>query len=360
MTASPKSGSFPPHLCNQLDRDSLRKRLEEESEPRTTISFYRYTNIEDPVELRHRIYKDWDALRVLGRIYLAKEGINAQLSVPEANFEEFKQAVEKYFPHMVFKIALEEEEISFLKLQIKVKSKILADGQDDGSYDVTNVGKHLTAKEWNEAMDREDSIVVDIRNHYEHEVGHFKEALLPDVDTFRVQLPVVKEMLEGQEDKKVLLYCTGGIRCEKTSAWLKNEGFEDVNQLHGGIIDYVRQVKKEGLENKFIGKNFVFDGRMGERISDEVISHCHVCDSKSDHHTNCAWQGCHTLTIICEDCMEKWKGCCSEECYNMTLLPEEKQMAIRKALPRNPPGVFRKGRRDSRKPTGSGTASPVF
>jgi UPF0176 protein len=335
--------SHPKHLCNQLDRDQLIEKLDAEDFERKSVSFYRYVNIEDPKALRHEIFTVWNELQVNGRVYLATEGVNAQISVPDFNFEKFCESADHFFPQIKFKVGREEDGDSFYKLIIKSKSKILADGQDDGSYDVTNVGKHLTAKQWNEAMSEEDTIVVDIRNHYESEIGHFSGAMLPDVDSFREELPVVKKMLEGKEESKVLLYCTGGIRCEKTSAWLKNLGYKDVNQLHGGIIDYDRQVKDEGLENKFIGKNFVFDGRMSEKITDDVIAQCHTCDEPADTHINCAWQVCHVLFIQCEKCQEKLEGCCSDKCVESLDMPEDQQLKLRQdAVPNSK--TFNKGR----------------
>ena len=209
-------------------------------------------------------------------------------------------------------------------------TKIVADGLNDDAFDVTNVGKHLSAKEFNEAMKNPDTIVVDMRNHYESEIGHFKGAILPDADTFKQELPMVSDLLKTNKDKKILLYCTGGIRCEKASAYLRHEGFEDVNQLNGGIIHYARQVKAEGLESKFVGKNFVFDERMGERISDEVISVCHQCGALSDRHVNCANNDCHLLFIQCESCAEKMNGCCTDRCKEISLMPIDEQRKLRK------------------------------
>lgn len=308
------------HLHNIYDKKTLEKKLSKEVEPRVTISLYKYTILKDLAGYRADLYKEWSKLGVLGRIYIAEEGINAQFNVPRSNLEALKESIERRFPGTPLKFAVENGS-SFLKLIVKVKKKILADGQNDGSYDVTDVGNHLTAKEWNEAMEKEDTIVVDVRNHYEHEIGHFKGALLPDSETFSEELPMIKEMLDGKEDKKVLLYCTGGIRCEKTSAWLKDKGFKDVNQLHGGIIDYKRQIDEQGLENKFIGKNFVFDERLGERISEDVISKCHTCGKPSDDHLNCSWQGCHILFIQCNDCRSKLDSCCSKDCQDKIHLP---------------------------------------
>lgn len=319
-------------LHNKVNKKELKKRLMDEPFRRITLSFYKYVIISDPQQLRDELYKTWSKLGAFGRIYVAHEGINAQMSVPEANFETFKSKLyaDPRFSEVPLKIAVEDDGKSFYKLAVKVREKIVADGLDDGSFDVTNVGKHLTAKEFNEAMEDPDTIVVDMRNHYESEIGHFQGAICPDVDTFREELPAVAEMLNDKKDKKLLLYCTGGIRCEKASAYLKHHGFSDVNQLYGGIIEYARQVRSEGLPSKFRGKNFVFDERLGERISDEIISSCHQCGKPCDTHTNCANWDCHLLFIQCDDCKERMKGCCTPECVAIIELPDEEQRRIRK------------------------------
>ena len=226
-----------------------------ESFKRITISFYRYVIIDSPEELRDELYKEWDALNIFGRSGRLQR-------LPRRS---------KIFENMPIKKAVEDDGKSFYKLKIKVRSKIVADGLDDGTFDVTNVGKHLSAKEFNEAMNDPDSIVVDMRNHYESEVGHFENA-----------------------------------------------------------IDYVRQIKAENLENRFRGKNFVFDERLGEKISNEIISECHQCGEACDTHTNCANDDCHLLFIQCKKCAEKYAGCCTQECQHIASLPIEDQRKLRK------------------------------
>lgn len=319
-------------LYNKYDKETLRKKLMSEDFPRTTLSFYRYVILENVNEMRDQLYKELDALQVFGRIYVAREGINAQISVPTHNFDQFVKQLYSHpeFANVDLKIAVEDDGKSFYKLIVRIRGKIVADGLPDDTFDVTNVGKHLNAKEFNEALQQPETIVVDLRNHYESEVGHFKGAVLPDSDTFRDELPMVLDILKDKKDKKILLYCTGGIRCEKASAYLKHEGFEDVNQLNGGIIHYARQVKAEGLESKFIGKNFVFDDRMGERITEDIISACHQCGEPCDTHVNCANDDCHLLFIQCEKCAEKMNGCCTPECKEISLMPIEMQRELRK------------------------------
>ncbi len=320
------------NMFNKLSKEQGLKLLEQEDFKRKTVSFYRYVIIDSPADLRDELYESWRDLGVLGRIYLAHEGINAQLSVPEPNWDEFVKAVHEnpLFAEMPFKIAVEDDGNSFFKLTIKVRKQIVADGLPIDEYDVTNVGVHMDAKAWNEALEK-GATVVDMRNHYESEIGKFKGAICPDVETFQEELPEVKDMLKGKEDKQILLYCTGGIRCEKTSAYLKHHGFQDVNQLHGGIIDYARQLDKdETLNNNFEGKNFVFDERRGERISDDVISSCHQCGEPFDTHVNCKNVNCNLLFLQCDNCKEKYESCCSVECIEIVNLPIEEQKELRK------------------------------
>jgi UPF0176 protein len=230
------------------------------------------------------------------------------------------------------KYAIEDDGKSFYKLTIKVRPKLVADGLNDGSYDVTNVGKHLSGIEFHNEIGKENTVVVDMRNYYESEIGHFEGAICPAADTFREELEIVTNLLADKKDKKVLLYCTGGIRCEKASAYLKNQGFEDVNQLHGGILAYARQIKTAQLASKFVGKNFVFDERLGESVNGEIIAKCHQCGAPCDTHTNCENRGCHILFIQCPSCADKYAGCCTPECAdekkNGTARPEEKRIAF--------------------------------
>lgn len=320
------------HRLRNLHRpDILRARLEHEGVPRTTLSFYRYVRLTEVEALRNTLYTEWEALGVLGRIYLSQEGINAQVSVPTANLDAFRSNLNsrEAFRDVPWKIAVEDDGKSFLKLAIKVKRKIVADGLADDAFDVTNVGEHLDALTFHKKME-EGAIVVDMRNNYECLIGHFEGAYLPKADTFRGAIEEVKEVMKEKKGAEVLLYCTGGIRCEKASAYLKHEGFTNVSQLHGGIIDYARQLKAEGLKSKYLGQNFVFDERLAERITGDVVSSCMQCGAKSDRITNCHEATCNMLLVQCESCAAKYADCCSPSCREIHQLPIEAQRAWRK------------------------------
>ena len=333
-------------LYNKLSAEERRILIEEDKKERLTLSFYQYHQIENPQIFRDYLFLHWNEMDVLGRIYVAYEGINAQLSVPESRFDDFKTFLDNidFLKRVRLNIAVEHDNASFLKLTIKIREKILADGLNDNSFDVTQKGVHLNAEDFNALMADPDTLCVDMRNHYESEVGHFKGAITPDVDTFRESLSLIEEYLsEYKKDKKLLMYCTGGIRCEKASAYFKHKGFKDVFQLEGGIIEYVRQVNEKGLENYFIGKNFVFDKRLGERISKHVIAQCHQCGAPCDSHVNCVNEACHLLFIQCESCQEKLDSCCSSDCQKVVNLPEKVQRELRKNQNKSNK-IFKKGR----------------
>ncbi len=335
-------------LYNKLSAKEREALIKEAGKDRLTLSFYQYAHIADPQQFRDLLFMTWDPMEVLGRIYVAKEGINAQLSLPAERFDAFKQHLDSipFLKDVRLNIAIEQDNFSFLKLKIKVRHKIVADGLNDESFDVTDKGVHVNAEQFNALIDDENTILVDMRNHYESEIGHFQDAITPDVDTFRDSLPVIEnDLSEFKEDKNLVMYCTGGIRCEKASAYFKHKGFKKVYQLEGGIIEYARQVKQNDLENKFIGKNFVFDDRRAERISEDVIAQCHQCGKPYDIHTNCANDACHLLFIQCDDCKLEMDGCCSSQCKEIHSLPYEEQKALRKGQG-NSNDIFKKGRAD--------------
>jgi UPF0176 protein len=321
-----------PVLHNRISNKELKKRLMEESESRVTISFYCYFPIQNPKEFRDNLYKHLYNLKAFGRIYVAKEGVNAQVSVPQSNFDVLKTFLYSIKPlnGVRLNIAVDDNGKSFWVLKVKVREKIVADGISDPAFNMNNKGKYVDAEKMNSLLDDPATIVVDFRNHYEYEVGHFEKAIEVPSDTFREQLPMAVNMLKGNEEKNIIMYCTGGIRCEKASAYMLYKGFKNVFHLGGGIISYAREVKEKHLQSKFIGKNFVFDERLGERITGDIIAHCHQCRKPCDTHTNCKNEGCHLLFIQCEECAEKFNGCCSKECQDTINMPLERQKEIRK------------------------------
>jgi UPF0176 protein len=321
-------------LHNKVNKELLKKQLYESDEKRLTLSFYKYYNIGNPNLFRDHIFILFEKVGVLGRIYVAHEGINAQISIPEANKAAFIEALEKiiFLRNLRLNYAIEDDGKSFFKLTIKAKHKILADGLSEGTFDVTDKGVHVDAAKFNELASNEKTVILDMRNHYESEVGHFEDAIVPDVETFRESLPIIEDMLKDKKDHNLLMYCTGGIRCEKASAYYKSKGFEKVYQLDGGIIEYAREVKNKNLENKFIGKNFVFDERMGERISEEVIAKCHQCGKECDTHVNCSNDACHILFIQCDECGKRYDSCCSIKCKDFVILPEEQRNALKATI----------------------------
>jgi UPF0176 protein len=321
-------------LHNQVSQKELKERLNREKEPRTTLSFYRYTPIADPKKFRDELYLALNERMVFGRIYIAAEGINAQVSVPVSRMDPFAACLESIdgLQGLRLNIAVDDDGKSFWVLKIKLRDKIVADGIDDPAFSMEKKGKYLDAEAFNRLTREPDTIVVDMRNHYEYEVGHFEGAIEIPSDTFREQLPLSAEMLQPDKDANIIMYCTGGIRCEKASAYLLHRGFKNVYHLEGGIIHYAHTVREKGLENKFIGKNFVFDNRLGERISEEIIARCHQCGQPADSHTNCRNEGCHLLFIQCEACATVYEGCCSEACREIIHLPVEEQKELRKGV----------------------------
>ena len=333
-------------LYNKLSANERAILIEKAGNRRITLSFYKYHQIKNTSLFRDHLYLMWEKLDVLGRIYIANEGINAQLSMPSQNLNEFKTKLDSidFLKEIRLNVAVEQDDFSFLKLKVKIRNKIVADGLSENSFDLSNNGTHVNASEFNTLIENPNTLLVDMRNHYESEIGHFDGAILPDVDSFRESLPVIeKKFAKHKKSKNIVMYCTGGIRCEKASAFLKHKGYEKVYQLDGGIIEYARQVDQEKINNKFLGKNFVFDHRRSEAVSDEIIANCHQCGEKCDTHINCANEACHLLFIQCEKCAKEFNNCCSEECYKINSLSLEDQKKLRKGK-KNSNQIFKKGR----------------
>lgn len=332
-------------LHNKVNKEVLKERMLQSDEKRLTISFYKYHPIANPALFRDYLFIRFNEVGVLGRIYIAAEGINAQISVPYQNFVAFEKVLEDidFLKGIRLNMAIEDDGKSFYVLKIKNRSKIVADGIDDPNFNPSDIGSYLSAEDFNRLSEDPDTVIIDMRNHYESEVGRFENAWCPDVDTFREQIPLVVEKLEDKKDKKILMYCTGGIRCEKASAYMRYKGFEHVYHLEGGIIKYARDIRNKGLENKFKGKNFVFDERLEEAISEDVIAQCHQCGKPFDHHVNCKNVGCNLLFIQCPECAEKMEGCCSQECKEVIHADAETQKQLRKGKDSGV-RIFSKGR----------------
>ena len=318
-------------LYNQNNKEDCKKILNKEKFNRITLSFYKYTNLSNLENLRDEIFLKLNNLKTLGRIYIAEEGINAQISIPDYNLDNFTKVLYsyKYFKDTPFKIAVIDG-ASFLKLTIKIKKEIVAYKIHKNEFDINKTGKHLNSNEFNKAIDN-GAIVVDMRNYYEGEIGKFENAIIPDVERSQDLLPEVKKILNNHKKDKILIYCTGGIRCEKASSYLLKNGFTDVNQLKGGIIQYAHEIKENNQQSKFIGKNFVFDHRMGENITSDIISSCHQCNDPCNTHTNCKNQCCHILFLQCKNCNIKFNECCSQECSDFLKLEPEKQKELFKS-----------------------------
>ena len=318
-------------LYNKVNKKQLKKNILESKQNRTTLSFYKYHPISNPNIFRDDLYKLLSEIDVYGRIYIASEGLNAQISIPTSQLDTFKETIEQidFLNQVRLNIAIDDDGKSFYLLKIKVKEKIVADGLIDQDVDLTKGGIHIDALTFNKMSELDNTVIVDMRNHYESEVGHFENAICPDVETFRDSLSEVEEILKPHQSRDIIMYCTGGIRCEKATAYFRAKGFDNLYQLDGGIVEYARQVAQKGLINKFRGKNFVFDERLGERISPEIIARCHQCGQPCDSHTNCANDACHLLFIQCASCAAEHSGCCSKHCSNFIQLPNSEQEKLK-------------------------------
>jgi len=335
-----------PVLHNRINNEELKQRMLAETEPRKTVSFYKYFHIAAPAAFRDDLYIKLTGLKVFGRIYVAAEGINGQISVPESNYDLFRETVFAMAPELQgirMNVAVDDDGKSFWVLRIKVRPKVVADGIDDPSFDPSKTGVYLDAGAYNELSDQPGTIIVDMRNHYEYEVGHFENAIEVPSDTFREQLPMAVDMLKDRKDSNIIMYCTGGIRCEKASAYMLHNGFKNVFHVEGGIINYAQKAREQGLPVKFKGKNFVFDERLGERITEDVLAQCHICGKPCDTHTNCKNDGCHLLFIQCTECAEKYDGCCSEDCKSEMHMPADEQRE-RRAGRENGTMIFNKSK----------------
>ncbi|MFQ3575906.1 MAG: rhodanese-related sulfurtransferase [Cytophagales bacterium] len=276
------------------------------------LLYYCYTHIEDPEQYRDQHHALCLELGILGRIIIAQEGLNGTVSGTVEACQKYMETVKSdpRFADTDFKIDHFPRH-TFQKLHVRVKPEIVHSGLTH-IHPKMKTGKHLSPVEFKKMKDREDVVILDVRSNYEHKLGKFKNAITLDMENFREFPERVKE-LEHLKDKKILTYCTGGIKCEKASAFLLEQGFGDVYQLHGGIIKYGIEADGEDFE----GKCYVFDNRVAidvNHVNPVVISSCYICGTKSDRMVNCANPECNIHVPICEKCGEEYEGACSISC----------------------------------------------
>lgn len=281
------------------------------------LAYYSITNISDPalfVKEHKKFFKNKD---IKGRIYISQEGINGQMSGEESDCEVYMSWLKEKpgFESIPFKVEPADKNI-FFKLTVKVREQLVA---FDQKVDFSKAGKHISPQDWKKAIEeKQDYIMIDVRNDYETKIGHFETAELPKCDSFRDFIEYTeKDLIEKRatpKDKKILMCCTGGIRCEYYSAYLKEKGFDNVQQLDGGIINYGHQVGSDFWK----GKLFVFDDRLVAKVgkSDDCISGCHHCEKPSDTYYNCANMDCNFLFTCCSSCLKEKLGCCCTDCQS--------------------------------------------
>lgn len=282
------------------------------------LLYYQFYHETNPQAFRDEHQKFCEEMGLKGRVYIAHEGINGTVSGPIVacqKYQEFLRA-HKGLEKIEFK-AEDCDEHVFEKMKTKVRPYILNMGFQPGE-DVDpseTTGRHLSPKEWRETIESNpDIVVLDIRNNYESKIGHFKNAICPDLSGFTEFKDWIPELKKKYQNKKILMYCTGGIRCEKYSSLLLREGFEDVNQLYGGILNYA---KEEGGKH-FLGKCFVFDDRLVTDVDPEnqdVLAECHRCHKPEYRYVNCANMECNQLFIVCDECATQYEATCSDDCF---------------------------------------------
>ena len=342
-------GKFPPpteeYLKGMCDPS--------ESQSYTILSFYHFGNIDRPQSFAETLRELWKPFRAHGRVYVAKEGVNAQCAVPSNVVDNFDKATHSlsFFNGMYLNIDHKmsreeyENEKPFKAMHIRVRSQIVADGLEQ-PLDWANGGNEMDPLTWHDAIDDKHAVILDCRNSYESDVGTFENAIPLNTTFFRESWDAIDNILKDKpKDTPILTFCTGGIRCIKTNAYITQKlGFENVNRLQGGIISYARELEASSsidtlttdsssssssssddasphltrdlssFESKFKGVNYVFDERMQTRITSDVLASCETCGSPCDSFTNCADFKCHIRFIQCDKCSGRYNGCCSVVC----------------------------------------------
>jgi len=278
------------------------------------LLYYCYTKIDNADRFREEHHQFCLDLNLRGRIIVAPEGINGTVSGTIEDCHKYMDALkaDPRFNHVEFKVEAYPEH-AFQKLHVRRKDEIVHSGLLN--VDPTRkTGGYVEPEEFKQLLDDENTVIVDVRSNYEHKVGRFKNAITFDIENFR-NFPDQVEKLKPYQGKKIITYCTGGIKCEKASAYLLEQGFENVYQLHGGIIKY-------GLETggqDFEGKCYVFDNRIVadvNKVNPSLVSTCHICHNSCDRMVNCANPWCNIHVPICEDCAVEMNGACSDACKN--------------------------------------------
>ncbi|MBI5066311.1 rhodanese-related sulfurtransferase [Candidatus Woesearchaeota archaeon] len=278
------------------------------------ISLYKYADIKEPELLRDQLRDFCTQRGILGRILVSNEGINAAISGRIEQIEELKNFFLKQFKDITFR-EQKCEKNSYHKLVVRVRPEVVVFGE---KVDLSKTGTHLSPKEFNEAVKDKDTIILDARNDFEYKVGKFKNAIDLGIEKFS-EFPKAVKKIENLKDKKIVMYCTGGIRCEKASAFLKQKGFNHVYQLQGGIINYLNQFPEKNFE----GACFVFDDRLVSKTG-EPVSACELCGELTEEIINCHNLDCDKLFICCEECQAKMNKACCEECKNSSRQRKQK------------------------------------
>jgi UPF0176 protein len=285
------------------------------------LLYYKYVHIPEYEEFAKEHLQFCKELGVKGRILVASEGINGTLSGTVEQTDAYMLYMHNHplFKNIVFKIDPSEGHV-FQKIFVRPKKELVTFRLEEDVDPNELTGKHLSPKEFFEKMQDEDVIVLDGRNYYEYDVGHFRNAIRPEVESFRDFPEWIRQNLSEYKDKPILTYCTGGIRCEKLSGFLLKEGFKDVAQLEGGIVTYGKDEEVKG--QLFDGKCYVFDERKTVPINQTehiVVGKCHHCGKPEDRFINCANDYCHLQHICCQACEEEHKSFCSDACEQFEL-----------------------------------------
>jgi len=277
------------------------------------LLYYKFHPIKD-VEYFIRVHKrECQELEIVGKVLIGKEGVNGSVAGSKEQMEKYKEFVHsiKGFEDVMFKEEIGNS-LPFNKMIVRERDEIVSMKKD---VDMTRKGKYVEPEEFLKGISDADVIILDARNNYEYNIGKFKNAISSEIKTFR-DFPEFVEKFKNKvdKDKKIYMYCTGGIRCEKASLYMEDQGFTDVYQLHGGIINFRQEIPDAGWE----GKCFVFDKRLVTKDSEEegIISECVTCGDNSDLQRNCKNVTCDELVVQCAKCQEKFHGCCRKECMH--------------------------------------------